>query len=205
MCSSDLSDGGQASQAGQQAARSRPGCLKVGCIGVTLLSVAALATGFVFYDEVVVPLARDVEAMIGELAPGLVGEHNAALEPQLGSGDVQVTLRWDNPVDLDLHVFDPSGEEIWFGNTSSASGGQLDVDANAQCDSSYLVENTHWPTGAAPFGTYEVYVRYYQDCDYVGASAYNLTLLVDGVSYGPYEGVFSGEPGEAQFVTSFER
>jgi hypothetical protein len=189
--------------ASQPAARSRPGCLKIGCIGVSLLTVAAVGAGILFFDEVVQPMITQIEPLISQIAPGLLGSHPA--EPALGSGDVQVTLRWDNPVDMDLHVFDPSGEEIWFGNTESASGGQLDVDSNAFCSGDYPVENVYWPTGDAPFGTYEVYVRLYQSCNYVGASAYSVTLLVDGVSYGPYEGVFDGEAGESQFVTGFER
>jgi hypothetical protein len=187
----------------QPAARSRLGCLKIGCIGLSLLTVAAVGAGILFFDEVVQPMITQIEPLISQIAPGLLGSHPA--EPALGSGDVQVTLRWDNPVDMDLHVFDPSGEEIWFGNTESASGGQLDVDSNAFCSGDYPVENVYWPTGDAPFGTYEVYVRLYQSCNYVGASAYSVTLLVDGVSYGPYEGVFDGEAGESQFVTGFER
>lgn len=51
----------------------------------------------------------------------------------LGTGDVQVTLRWVGTNDLDLHVTDPAGETIYFGNRSSGSDGQLDVDSNAGC------------------------------------------------------------------------
>src|SRR5207237_4273195 len=43
------------------------------------------------------------------------------------TGDVQVSVSWDAPSDVDLHVVDPSGEEIFYGNPASASGGQLDV------------------------------------------------------------------------------
>ena len=35
-------------------------------------------------------------------------------EPELGTGDVQVTLRWSSSADIDLHVFEPDGTEIWF-------------------------------------------------------------------------------------------
>jgi len=71
-------------------------------------------------------------------------------EPRLGTGDVQVTLRWNTPVDLDLHVIDPLGEEIYFRYTFSPSGGTLDVDANAGCTNDTPVENVFWPTGGAP-------------------------------------------------------
>jgi uncharacterized protein YfaP (DUF2135 family) len=87
----------------------------------------------------------------------------------LGGGDVQATLRWSGAADLDLHVFDPSGEEIYYFNPSSASGGRLDHDANADCngpeDDDNPVENVYWPTGKAPRGSYTVVVRVYKTCD----------------------------------------
>lgn len=51
----------------------------------------------------------------------------------VGTGDVQVTLSWNADSDVDLHVVDPSGEEIYWSNRRSASGGQLDLDSNAAC------------------------------------------------------------------------
>lgn len=74
----------------------------------------------------------------------------------LGTGDVQVTLRWGGGVDLDLHVIDPSGTEIDFSSRTSPSGGQLDTDAQSGCGT--CVENIFWPTGGAPTGEYQVFV-----------------------------------------------
>ena len=164
-------------------------------LGCALVLLAALATAVgvaISWDDYIKPA-------IAELLPGLLSS-----EPQLGTGDVQVTLRWENPVDLDLHVFDPSGEEIWYGSRSSASGGTLDVDANANCGNDAPVENVFWPTGGAPFGTYQVFVEYYQSCGYTGSNAYSVTILVDGHHFGPYQGVLSFE-GEEHFITSFSR
>src|SRR5205085_2107616 len=45
-------------------------------------------------------------------------------EPPLGTGDVQVTLRWSGTSDLDLHVTDPAGAEINFSTPTSPRGGQ---------------------------------------------------------------------------------
>ena len=74
-----------------------------------------------------------------------------------GYGDVQATLIWNNSADLDLHVIDPSGEEIWWHKKYSYSGGILDVDDI----SGYGPENIYWPQGRAPNGEYEVYIHYY--------------------------------------------
>ena len=74
----------------------------------------------------------------------------------LGTGDVQVTLRWGGGVDLDLHVIDPSGTEISYSSPTSPSGGQLDTDAQSSC--SDCVENVFWPTDGAPLGDYQVFV-----------------------------------------------
>lgn len=187
--------GEPAAQAASQTgggAKSSSSCLRTGCLVVVLAAVATLAAGAVFYDDYIRPV-------IDELVPGL-----ASGEPRLGTGDVQVTLRWENPVDLDLHVIDPTGEEIYFSHPTSQSGGTLDVDANASCSNEAPVENIYWPTGGAPFGTYQVYVAYYQDCGHSGFNSYTVTILVDGQRFGPYEGVLSS-PGEEHFITSFSR
>lgn len=75
-----------------------------------------------------------------------------------GYGDVQATLIWNNNADLDLHVIDPSGEEIWWHNKYSYSGGILDVDDI----NGYGPENIYWPQGEATNGNYEVYIHYYK-------------------------------------------
>ena len=46
------------------------------------------------------------------------------------SGDVQISLAWNNNNDLDLSCLDPNGEMIDGYNQSSRSGGVLDVDMN---------------------------------------------------------------------------
>lgn len=82
------------------------------------------------------------------------------------TGDVQVTLEWDTTADLDLHVFDPAGEEVYFGHRQAASGGELDVDANFPCTAATTqpVENVYWPWGGAPPGEYRVRVKYFGQC-----------------------------------------
>ena len=76
----------------------------------------------------------------------------------LGTGDVQVTLRWDSNADLDLVVIDPLGQEASRAG-STPEGGQLDVDSNVGCVDNGSVENVFWPEGAAPPGQYTIVVE----------------------------------------------
>ncbi len=74
-----------------------------------------------------------------------------------GYGDIQITLTWDNTSDLDLHVIDPFGEEIYWNHKFSESGGVLDYDDT----DGYGPENIYWPKLQAPSGTYQVFVHDY--------------------------------------------
>lgn len=78
-----------------------------------------------------------------------------------GTGDVAFRLLWDGQSDLDLYVVDPTGDCIFFGDPSSATGGILDVDCNATPERlcAHPIENVFWPPGTAPAGTYTYWVR----------------------------------------------
>ena len=102
---------------------------------------------------------------------------------QSGFGDVQVTLTWNNTADLDLWVTDPDGERIYFGNRTSASGGQLDRDVI----SGYGPENIFWPPNEAPPGDYLVQVHHYS-----GASPSQYSVLIQAFGHvKQYEGTIS--------------
>jgi uncharacterized protein YfaP (DUF2135 family) len=121
----------------------------------------------------------------------------------LGTGDVRITLVWDDTNDLDLHVTDPNGEEIFYQHTSSASGGRLDVDANAGCGSttSSPRENIFWPTGQAPFGTYTVRVVFFEACtDPAVSSSFTVNAIVDGSFMTLIEGSIGSGVRDATFV-----
>lgn len=99
---------------------------------------------------------------------------------RVGAGDVQVSVAWDAPTDVDLHVTDPAAEEIYFANTTSASGGTLDLDSNAACTIDGINnENVTWPIGGAPSGTYSVDLVYYSACSQP-QSNYTVTIFVRG-------------------------
>lgn len=120
-------------------------------------------------------------------------------EPELGTGDVQMTLRWGSTADLDLSVVDPTGAQIDYANPTSPSGGQLDVDSNFDCATASAtgVENVFWPTGAAPDGEYVITVTYFDVCEPAGTGpqAYELTVLVNGSAATLRPAAFRPDPG----------
>ncbi len=80
---------------------------------------------------------------------------------QAKTGELQISLVWDGPSDLDLHVFCPDGTEIYYSRKASC-GGTLDVDMNSSNNKSLTpVENVYWPDGQAPKGKFRVVVTMY--------------------------------------------
>jgi uncharacterized protein YfaP (DUF2135 family) len=113
----------------------------------------------------------------------------------VGTGDIQVSLSWDVDSDVDLHVVDPSGEEIYYGHRQSASNGSLDLDSNAACDLDHKRnENVTWPTGRAPRGTYTVRVDYWNSCR-VAQTNYTVRII-NGSDAQIVTGSFSGAGDE---------
>ena len=100
---------------------------------------------------------------------------------EVRTGDVQVTLEWDTrTADLDLFVTDPSGARVGYDNPRVASGGILDVDAQAGCQNTdSTVENIIWE-GTPPSGTFVVLVDHYQQCTGSGPVSYTATLRRGG-------------------------
>jgi len=109
----------------------------------------------------------------------------------VGTGDIQVSLSWDTDSDVDVHVIDPAGEEIFYGHKTSASGGTLDLDSNAACTLDHKRnENITWPIGRAPQGTYIVRVDYWDAC---GVAATNYTVrIINGSEAQIVNGSFTG-------------
>jgi len=117
--------------------------------------------------------------------------------PNLGTGDVQVTLIWETRADLDLYVIEPNGTRIWYQNRQSSTGGQIDRDANYPCSSGSTspVENVFWPTGRAPRGTYRISVNYYSTCGLAPDSVqFHIIVRVNGqVIYDRWRPINRGE------------
>lgn len=100
----------------------------------------------------------------------------------VGSGDVQITLTWDNAADMDLHVYEPNGTHIWYANRGPTStGGQLDVDSNAGCGGADLrTENVFWPAEQSPEGEFTVVVDVWSACGLPPAN-WRLVVQIAGI------------------------
>jgi hypothetical protein len=84
-------------------------------------------------------------------------------------GDPQFTLIWNTDgVDLDLHVIEPGGKEIYWQEPKGRQGGELDVDNTK----GFGPENIYWLVeskgpgsekvkGPGPSGTYQWFVVYW--------------------------------------------
>ena len=123
---------------------------------------------------------------------------------QVGTGDIQVSVSWNVESDVDLHVVEPNGEEIYYGNDVSNSGGTLDLDSNAACGiDGKKNENITWPTQAPPRGTYTVRVDYWDSCG-VTSTNYVVTIRVAGRAAQTFTGTLTGEGtngGEGSGIT----
>ena len=114
---------------------------------------------------------------------------------QTGSGNVQITLIWDNYADIDLHCIDPAGVHIYYGNDYSYyTGGFLDYDNIV----AYGPENIYF--SPAPAGTYRVYIHYYSANYGISSVRYQVAVNINGRGY-VYEGVISGQGSTVDIVT----
>jgi hypothetical protein len=108
--------------------------------------------------------------------------------------DLRFTMTWDtNGTDIDLHVRVPGangvadtsdGDTIYFANRSD-SGGTLDVDDT----NGFGPENTVFPLGVAPVGTYAFAAHYWSGGP--TPTAVTVSVFVDGFLRGSFTRVLS--------------
>lgn len=97
-----------------------------------------------------------------------------------GTGDIAFRLYWQGAEDLDLHVVEPSGAEIYFLQRTAESGGELDVDCNAAPDRLCWtpIENVYWPVGKAADGDYTYWVDMFQAAQAKQEVPFTLQILL---------------------------
>jgi hypothetical protein len=117
-------------------------------------------------------------------------------------GALAISLWWDTESDLDLHVVDAYGDEIWAGNINSYDpyattpttdagawneGGILDFDSNAGCViDGRCNENVVWSVGPPP-GNYVARVDTFSLCG-TSAARWTVEAFLNGTSLGRAEG-----------------
>lgn len=146
----------------------------------------------VFSQTVPVPVFQ--MRLAGALGGNYGAFQNAPISMiSVGTGDVQVNVTWNSKADVDLHVLDPLGEEVYWAHRTSVSGGQLDLDSNAGCASDGpRAENIFWASGLiAPHGDYVVRVDHWSNCSAV-ATNYVVTINVRGKPPRVFTGSFTG-------------
>lgn len=97
------------------------------------------------------------------------------------TGEVTVSLLWNDTNDLDLHIECPDGKTISFMN-KQACGGILDVDRNAHSQSLTRepVENVVWARNPSVAGTYQVRVHFFRQHDVNRESAFTVRVVRGG-------------------------
>jgi hypothetical protein len=129
---------------------------------------AAFSDGIVPGDYLLVVRAVDQAGNFGPPSTQVLVAEPSPTNPPV-TGDLVVTLAWDTDSNLDLHVVQPNGVEIYWNNPSSeppppfdtgdgGSYGYIDYDSNANCVIDGLRrEDAIWPS-APPSGQYTVRV-----------------------------------------------
>jgi len=104
-----------------------------------------------------------------------------------GNGALQISLSWDKDDDVDLHVFTPSSEHLYFGNKSisaSATKGygkaELDIDSNPGCNIDGRNSENIFFEAPLEDGDYRIEVRIYEKCKSGAGAKYRVTANVQG-------------------------
>ncbi len=115
-------------------------------------------------DPEVDPAEEFDRALFGEVKPGRSEGTEEIRGVEVRVGDPQFTLVWDSDADLDLHVIEPGGKEIFRDDRKGKRGGELDVDSTNGTGP----ENVYWlkpglggkkGPGPGPPGDYVWYVH----------------------------------------------
>jgi len=133
------------------------------------------------------------------------------------SGELNINLTFSNAKDVDLHLFMPNGEHIFYGarggsvqttDGSTVSYG-LDHDSNAGCTIDNLNnENIYIPAELIQPGTYRVVVDMYSNCDPSSATSWSIVTRYKGelisttAGANPASGVYPVGAGNGDMSTA---
>ena len=162
-------------------------------IDANLLTFAAtidISSALTVGDHELLVAAVDAGGHFGPAMPVSISVRDTT--PQ---GMLIVTLRWDTEADLDLHVVEPDGTEVWARNINDATppapgdpppdpayvngGGILDFDSNSQCQIDGRRQEDVTYAMRVPSGHYLVRVETFSLC-----AAADANWTVDVISQG---------------------
>lgn len=159
------------------------------------LPVAVQTVGLVLQMTANAPASFTMESSLGTSGANGPAFSSAIQTVDLANADIVATVKWTGASDVDLHVIDGKGQEVYYANPTTPEGGSLDLDSNAGCAIDNVNQETiSWPQNKAPTGPYTVRVEYYDDCG-VASSPYNGTVKVKGQSDKTFSGTFTGVAG----------
>ncbi len=153
----------------------------------------AAVTGSIEAPQGVTPVTTQCAADRAETCNGLDDNCDGVIDNNCGylGGGIQITTSWRGAADIDLRVTDPAGAEVYFGNRTSPSGAQMDMDANGECTPTRpTAENIRWTTQTPPPGNYEIKLTAFDLCGAPDATA-TLSVSVGGRVVGAWTASFT--------------
>lgn len=169
-------------------------------------------------------LITDVTMLIsGEDENGDITEPYEAevtfVDSEYESGELNINLTFSNAKDVDLHLFMPNGEHIYYGargGTVETVDGRtisygLDHDSNAGCNIDNLNnENIYIPAELIQYGTYRVVVDMYKNCNTSTSTNWSIVarykdeLISPTSGRNPATGVYPVGAGDGDMTTVME-
>ncbi|MEE9322485.1 MAG: pre-peptidase C-terminal domain-containing protein [Granulosicoccus sp.] len=150
-----------------------------------------------------------VEGEIGVQVAGPGGDVSGAQSLRytsvvVGTGDLQISVSWNSPTDVDLYLLEPGGEDINYDDVSSEAGGTLDLDSNSNCTIDGINNENITYQLPPPAGEYVVAVDYYSSCSYDFPTHYLVTVRANGTTT-TYPGFFVPSDVQLEDVTEVTR
>jgi hypothetical protein len=181
-------------------------------------ATASFSGGIVAGQYTLLVQAVDQQGNFGLPSTEILFAASSPPSAPIPTGQLVVTLTWDDNANLDLHVVDPDGQDLYWGNQSTeppfsfeqvdgGSYGYIDDDSNANCIiDGFDREDAIWPK-APPSGQYTVRVDAASLCGEPDAY-WTVTATLRGKAVGEAQGVAvdadtRGSHGSGAGVTAF--
>ena len=197
----------------------------------TRASISGSISGVVYIYTIPITYSIQYSVDITMLISGvkITGDITKVIETRIKhieseSGELNVNLTFSNEKDIDLHMFTPSGKEIYYGNRGGSisleSGDTtitvtygLDHDSNAACRIDSLNnENIYIPAELIEPGIYKIIVNMYSNCNPNIATSWSVIVRHKGnvvpvlTGSNPASGIYpiGAYSGDRSVVMTFE-